>query len=114
MESTELRRSTLERKDRDELVTIATALGAKPPSKARKAEIVDLIITTATTDEAGGESSSDAPEDDKKPKAKKKSSKKAHHSKNYSRWLMPAPVKVNSAHALLATRWTEPTALVRD
>lgn len=50
MESTELRRSTLERKDRDELVTIATALGAKPPSRARKAEIVDLIIKTATTD----------------------------------------------------------------
>ncbi len=59
VESTELRRSTLERKDRDELVTIATALGAKPPSKARKAEIVDLIITTATTDEAGA----DVPED---------------------------------------------------
>lgn len=52
MESTELRRSTLERKDRDELVTISTALGAKPPSKARKAEIVDLIIKTATTDGA--------------------------------------------------------------
>ncbi|MDW3178090.1 MAG: transcription termination factor Rho [Acidimicrobiia bacterium] len=52
MESTELRRSTLERKDRDELVTIATALGSKPPSRARKSEIVDLIIKTATTDSA--------------------------------------------------------------
>ncbi len=52
MESTELRRSTLERKDRDELVTIATALGSKPPSKARKAEIVDLIIATAMADSA--------------------------------------------------------------
>ncbi len=52
MESTELRRSTLERKDRDELVTIATALGSKPPSKARKAEIVDLIIKTAMGDSA--------------------------------------------------------------
>lgn len=50
VESTELRRSTLERKDRDELVTIATALGTKPPSRARKSEIVDLIIKTATTD----------------------------------------------------------------
>ncbi len=50
MESTELRRSTLERKDRDELVTIATALGSKPPSRARKSEIVDLIIKTATTE----------------------------------------------------------------
>lgn len=63
MEGTELRRSTLERKDRDELVTIATALGAKPPSRARKAEIVDLIITTATTN-GGEEAASDSPEDD--------------------------------------------------
>lgn len=58
MEANELRRSTLERKDRDELVTIATALGTKPPSRARKAEIVDLIITTATTG-SGDDSSSD-------------------------------------------------------
>lgn len=60
MEGTELRRSTLERKDRDELVTIATALGAKPPSRARKAEIVDLIITTATTN-GGEDEGGDAP-----------------------------------------------------
>ena len=53
VDASELRRSTLERKDRDELVTIATALGSKPPSRARKAEIVDLIIKTATTDSAG-------------------------------------------------------------
>ncbi len=75
MEATELRRSTLERKDRDELVTIATALGSKPPSKARKAEIVDLIIKTATTDsadEAAPDEKSDAKADDtKKPPAKK-------------------------------------------
>ena len=59
VEGTELRRSTLERKDRDELVTIATAMGAKPPSRARKAEIVDLIIKTATTD-GGEDADSDA------------------------------------------------------
>ncbi len=74
MDNNELRRSTLERKDRDELVTIATALGQKPPSRARKAEIVDLIIATATSsatdddgsaegeapvEEAAGDSSSD-------------------------------------------------------
>lgn len=60
MEPTELRRSTLERKDRDELVTIATALGSKPPSRARKAEIVDLIITTATTGSEAESSSDDS------------------------------------------------------
>ncbi|MAT36910.1 MAG: transcription termination factor Rho [Acidimicrobiaceae bacterium] len=44
MDSTQLERETLETKDRDELVTIATALGGKPGSRARKAEIVDLIL----------------------------------------------------------------------
>jgi len=61
VESTELRRSTLERKDRDELVTIATALGSKPPSRARKSEIVDLIIKTATT--SSGDESAEGPQD---------------------------------------------------
>lgn len=59
----ELRRSTLERKDRSELVTIAEALGTKPPSKARKAEIVDLIIKTAMPTD--GEGDSDASPGDK-------------------------------------------------
>ena len=54
MDTTELRRSTLERKDREHLTTIATSLGVKPPSRARKAEIVDLILTTVATDAADG------------------------------------------------------------
>ena len=44
MDSTQLERETLETKDRDELVTIATALGGKPGSRARKAEIVYFIL----------------------------------------------------------------------
>ena len=36
--------SVLERKDRDELSQIAESLGQKPPSRARKADIVDLIL----------------------------------------------------------------------
>src|SRR5262245_52680050 len=44
VDSTTLERSALERKDRDELTTIAQALGAKPPSRARKAAIVHLIL----------------------------------------------------------------------
>ena len=43
----QLERSALERKDRDELHTIAVALGGKPTSRARKAEIVDLILELA-------------------------------------------------------------------
>jgi transcription termination factor Rho len=43
----QLERSALERKDRDELHTIAVALGGKPASRARKADIVDLILELA-------------------------------------------------------------------
>ena len=44
VEPSTLERSALERKDREELTTIALALGAKPPSRARKADIVQLIL----------------------------------------------------------------------
>jgi transcription termination factor Rho len=50
----QLERSALERKDRDELLTIATALGGKAPSRARKAEIVDLILELAGVTSADG------------------------------------------------------------
>ena len=43
-EAQELERSALERKDRDELHKIAVTLGGKPGSRAKKAEIVDLIL----------------------------------------------------------------------
>ena len=73
VEAMELRRSTLERKDRSELVTIAEALGAKPPSKARKAEIVDLIIKTAMPTDGDGDSDDTADENaEGKPKSKAK------------------------------------------
>ncbi len=47
VDTQELERSALERKDRDELHTIATALGGKPASRAKKADIVDLILELA-------------------------------------------------------------------
>ena len=39
-----LERSTLERKDRVELATIAETLGRKPTSRAKKSDIIDLIL----------------------------------------------------------------------
>ncbi len=39
-----MRRSTLQRKDREELTEIAGTLGKKPPTRARKGEIIDLIL----------------------------------------------------------------------
>jgi transcription termination factor Rho len=60
VEPSTLERSALERKDREELTTIAQALGAKPPSRARKAEIVQLILElTGVESSAAGEG--DAP-----------------------------------------------------
>ena len=53
VEPTTLERSALERKDREELTTIAQALGAKPPSRARKAEIVQLILELTGVESRG-------------------------------------------------------------
>ena len=59
VEPNTLERSALERKDREELTTIALALGAKPPSRARKADIVQLILELTGVESSGGEA--DAP-----------------------------------------------------
>ena len=59
VEPSTLERSALERKDREELTTIALALGAKPPSRARKADIVQLILELTGVESSGGEA--DAP-----------------------------------------------------
>ncbi len=56
MASTPMDRGTLEGKDRDELTTIATALGGKPGSRARKAEIVELILDLADPSGSNGSS----------------------------------------------------------
>ncbi len=44
METARMRRSTLQRKDREQLTAIASTLGKKPPIGARKGEIIDLIL----------------------------------------------------------------------
>jgi transcription termination factor Rho len=54
VEPSTLERSALERKDREELTTIAQALGVKPPSRARKADIVQLILEITGVEPAGG------------------------------------------------------------
>jgi transcription termination factor Rho len=42
-----LERSTLQKKDRAELITIATAMGGKPGSRAKKADVIDMILDLA-------------------------------------------------------------------
>ena len=65
MDSTQLERGTLEGKDRDELTTIANALGGKPGLRARKAELVDLILDLTgggSNGSSNGSASAAAPE----------------------------------------------------
>jgi transcription termination factor Rho len=52
VDSNALERSALEGKDRDELVTIAQALGGKPAARASKATIVNLILELTGVSEA--------------------------------------------------------------
>ncbi len=52
VEPTQLERTALERKDRDELHTIALAMGGRPGSRARKGEIIDLILELAGVTDA--------------------------------------------------------------
>jgi transcription termination factor Rho len=56
-------RSMLERKDRADLVTMATALGEKPPARAKKADIVDLIlrVTNVASTEAAAVAAAASP-----------------------------------------------------
>jgi transcription termination factor Rho len=58
VDATDLRRSTLERKDRDELRTIAAALGATPGARAKKGDIVDMILAAAGVPAGAAESGS--------------------------------------------------------
>ncbi len=51
-ETAEAQRSLFEAKSRAELIDIAMAMGGKPPSRSRKAELVDLIVELAGFDSA--------------------------------------------------------------
>ncbi|MGI9624520.1 MAG: transcription termination factor Rho [Acidimicrobiales bacterium] len=61
--SVDLSKSKLASKDKDELTQIAQAMGGKPSSRARKAEIIDLIIELAQT----GDDDSDGGDSDAEP-----------------------------------------------
>src|SRR5215218_8123253 len=63
-----LERSVLERKERDELATIAEAMGVKPSARASKSTLIDSILR-----EAGIES----PPEDAKPRRATRVSKAA-------------------------------------
>jgi transcription termination factor Rho len=60
MSEQQLERSVLEAKEREELFAIADALGTKPASRAKKSDLVTLILR-ATGVEAGAEEPAEAP-----------------------------------------------------
>ncbi|MGH9150725.1 MAG: Rho termination factor N-terminal domain-containing protein, partial [Acidimicrobiales bacterium] len=53
----ELERSLLERKERDELHVIAEALGVRPGSKTKKADLIDQILRAAGVETGPAEGS---------------------------------------------------------
>lgn len=55
MSADSIDRRGLERKDRAELATIVQTLGGKPSSRARKAELVDMILQLAGVADAPGD-----------------------------------------------------------
>jgi transcription termination factor Rho len=54
MSDTQLERSVLEAKDRDELVAIAEALGARPAARAKKSDLITQILRATGIEEARG------------------------------------------------------------
>ena len=62
-----MRRSTLQRKDRGELNQIAAALGAKPSSRARKDEIIQLIIDLTADGARISQPAAESPPDEAAP-----------------------------------------------
>ena len=67
-----LEQSALERKDRDELLTIAQALGGKPTSRAKKADIVAMILDLTGV---SGDGSADEGSPSPKPAPAKKATR---------------------------------------
>jgi transcription termination factor Rho len=76
MSEQQLERSVLEAKERDELLAIATALGASPAARAKKADLITSILraTGIEVDGGGGETDAAAPAPKKRATRARKSS----------------------------------------
>jgi transcription termination factor Rho len=71
MSETQLERSVLEAKERDELVAIADALGAKPAARAKKADLVTQILRATGIEAPPSETGADGAEKPKRTRARK-------------------------------------------
>jgi transcription termination factor Rho len=71
MSETQLERSVLEAKERDELVAIADALGAKPAARAKKADLVTQILRATGIESSSSDSGADGAEKPRRTRARK-------------------------------------------
>jgi transcription termination factor Rho len=71
MSETQLERSVLEAKEREELVAIADALGAKPAARAKKADLVSQILRATGIEAPANEAPPDGAERPKRTRARK-------------------------------------------
>src|SRR6516225_8700056 len=71
MSETQLERSVLEAKEREELFAIADALGAKPAARAKKADLVTQILRATGIEDAGGDAGADGGDKPKRTRARK-------------------------------------------
>src|SRR5690349_17223063 len=71
MSETQLERSVLEAKERDELFAIADALGAKPAARAKKADLVTQILRATGIEASPGDAVADGAEKPKRTRARK-------------------------------------------
>ena len=71
MSETQLERSVLEAKEREELVAIADALGAKPAARAKKADLVTQILRATGIEAPATEAPPDGAERPKRTRARK-------------------------------------------
>ncbi len=71
MSETQLERSVLEAKEREELVAIADALGAKPAARAKKADLVTQILRATGIEAPASEAPPDGAERPKRTRARK-------------------------------------------
>jgi transcription termination factor Rho len=77
-----LERSVLERKERDELHTIAEALGVKPGARTKKADLIQTILVAAGVEPAASEEAAEKPKRTRSPRASAKAETDAAVSSN--------------------------------
>jgi hypothetical protein len=88
-ETAALSRAKLEQKDRAELAAIVEAMGGKATSRAKKADLVELVLQLAGA-------TSPAPE----PKAKKEEARRSNAEKRHN--LKPLKDKITAAESQIA------------